>query len=457
MMLKQKFINDHNPSTGEVIEKIKISSPGEVFSGVKLAKKAFKTWSEFSLKARIAFIRKIKKDLLKEKEVITTTISNEMGKLYKNSNKEFVSALDEIDISIALSEKALKTEIHKNKNLVTEVCNAPIGVVAVITSWNYPFEFPISLIIPALLTGNCVVCKPSEYTPITGKIIFEIFNKHLPKGVINIVQGADEVGEMLIQSDIDMVAFVGSKDNGKRIMSECSNRLNRVLLELDGKDSMFVLNDADLKKSVDYAVEASIGKCGKICTSMERIYVEEKVSERFEKLVYDKMSKLRVGKSFDDVDVGPMANEHQRSIVLKQIDEARRKGARVLCGGNRIENRGYFIEPTLIVDVSEKNDIMNIETFGPVIAIQRVKNINDVIEKINRTRLGLGTTIWTKNKKKAEEIASKIETGMVGINTGVRGVSGTPWIGIKESGYGFHGGIEGLKQFTQPRKFSYSI
>jgi succinate-semialdehyde dehydrogenase / glutarate-semialdehyde dehydrogenase len=455
MMLKQKFIIDHNPSTGDVLEKIKISSPGEVASNVKLARKAVKSWSELAFKNRIACIHKIEKDLLKEKDNIAKTISNEMGKVFKASKKEVLSALKSIEINIGLSEKTFKTEVHKDKSIVTEVHRVPIGVVAVITPWNFPFEIPISLIISALLSGNCVVFKPSEYSPLTGKIIFEIFNKHLPKGVINIIQGADEVGEMLLQADIDMVTFVGSKEIGKKIMVECSNRLNRFILELGGKDPMIILKDADMNKAAEYAVYSSINNCGQICTSVERIYVEDKIAIKFEKLVLEKIKKVKVGNVYEDVDFGPMANEAQRTKVLNQIDEARRKGARVLNGGYKIEGQGYFIEPTLIVDVSEKHDIMTEETFGPVVAIQRVRNVGEAIEKANKSRYGLGATIWTKNNKRAMEIASKIETGMIGINRGVRGVSGTPWVGIKESGFGYHGGIDGLKQFTHPKKISY--
>lgn len=454
-MLKQKFIMDHNPSTGEILEKIKISSPGEVGSCIKLARKAYKTWYAIPLKSRIATLRKIEKDIEKSTDLIARTISAEMGKPFKHSLKEVETALSTINVNINLSEEAFKTVIYKDKNQITEVQRIPLGVIAVITPWNYPFDIPISFIIPALLAGNCVVFKPSEFTPLSGKHIYEIFNKHLPKGVINIVQGAEEVGDMILASDIDMVTFIGSRDTGKRIFSECSGRVIRMILELGGKDPMIVLKDADLKKAAEFAVQAALKNCGQICTSVERIYVEDKVAQQFEKLVYDEIRNVKVGDAFDKIDVGPMANEQQRCIVLRQIEEARRKGARILHGGNKVEGRGYFIEPALIVDVSEKHDLMTEETFGPIVAIQRVRNAEDAIDKANKTRFGLGATIWTKNLKKAKEIAAEIEAGMIGINKGVSGVKGTPWVGIKESGFGYHGSIDGLKQFTHPKKISY--
>jgi acyl-CoA reductase-like NAD-dependent aldehyde dehydrogenase len=455
MMLKQKFIIDHNPSTGDIIEKIKISSPGEVASSIKLARKATKTWCETPLKNRIVILKKIEKDILKAKSSIAKTISAEMGKPISYAVQEVETALKTIDANINLAEKAFSTEIYKDKNLVTEVLRVPVGVIAIITPWNYPFDIPISFIVPALLAGNCAVFKPSEFTPLSGKHIYEIFNKYLPKGVINIIQGAEEVGDIILQSDIDMVAFIGSREVGKRIFSECSARVVRMILELGGKDPMIVLKDADLKKASEFAVYAALKNCGQICTSVERIYVEDKIAHNFEKLLYEEIRKVKIGNAFDNVDVGPMANEQQRGIVLKQIDEARRKGARILFGGNKIEGKGYFVEPALIVDVSEKHDIMTEETFGPIVAVQRVRNAEDAIEKANKSRFGLGATIWTKNINNARDIANKLEVGMIGINKSVSGVKGTPWVGIKESGFGYHGALDGLKQFTHPKKISY--
>jgi len=454
-MMRQKFIIDHNPSTGETIDKIKCSSSGEVASGVKLARKAYKTWGEVSLKNRIIAMRKIAKDIFKDKVTIAKTISNEMGKIFKSSQKEVQDAFELIEENINLSSRAFETEIFRNKTLVTEVLRVPIGVVAIISPWNYPAEIPISLLVPAILAGNSTVFKPSEYTPLTGKAIYEIFNRHLPKGVINIVQGADEVGEILLQSDIEMVTFVGSQDVGKKVMAACSQNLNRIILELGGKDPMIVLKDADLKKAAAFAVSGSLSNCGQICTSIERIYVEDQVAYVFERLVLDEIKKIKVGDAFDEVDMGPMANELQRNKVISQIDEAKRKGARVLFGGNKLNGTGFFMEPTLMVDVCDKHDIMTDETFGPVVAIQRVRTGDEAIDKANKTNYGLGATVWTKNKKRAIDIAHKIEAGMIGINKGIDGVAGTPWVGIKQSGFGFHGSIDGLKQFTHPKKISY--
>lgn len=451
----RKFILDINPATGEVIEKIKCSSPGEVASGVKLARKAFKLWSRTPMKKRIALFKNISRDLLKEKNEIGKIITKEMGKVYKSAVGECEGTAYAIEENIKLAEIAAETEILTKGNTTTEIHRVPLGVVAAITPWNFPVGMPESLLTPAILMGNTVVFKPSENTPLTGKALYEIFNRYLPKGVINLLQGAEEVGELIINSDIDMVSFVGSQAVGKKIMEACSKNLNRLVLELGGKDPMVVLKDADLKKAVPYAVHGSLRNSGQVCVSVERIYVEDKIALEFEKLVLQEIKKYRVGSGFDDVDMGPMVSENQRAHVLTQIEEAKKKGARVLFGGEKIEGEGFFMQPTMITNLSEKHDIMNTETFGPVICIQRVKNADEAVEKANNSTFGLGATVWTKNQVKGKQIAEKIESGMIGVNQGIGGVSGTPWVGIKQSGFGYLGSIEGIRQFSVPKKISY--
>lgn len=451
----RKFILDINPATGEVIEKIKCSSPGEVASGVKLARKAFKLWSKTPMKKRISAFKNISRDLLKEKKEIGKIITKEMGKVYKSAVGECEGTAYAIEENIKMAEKAIETEVFSEGNTTTEIHRVPLGVVAAITPWNFPVGMPESLLTPAILMGNTVVFKPSENTPMTGKALYEIYNRYLPKGVINLLQGAEEVGELIINSDIDMVSFVGSQAVGKKIMEACSKNLNRLVLELGGKDPMIILKDADLKKVVPYAVHGSLRNSGQVCVSVERIYVEDKIANEFEKLVLQEIKKYRVGSGFDEVDMGPMVSESQRTHVLNQIEEAKRKGARVLFGGDKIEGEGFFMQPTMITNLSEKHDIMNTETFGPVICIQRVRNAEEAVEKANNSTFGLGATVWTKNQIKGRQIAEKIESGMIGVNQGIGGVSGTPWVGIKQSGFGYLGSVEGIRQFSVPKKISY--
>ena len=455
--MKLKYINDINPATGKVFAKVKCSTEKEIDRAVERARKAQKHWSALSLEQRSKLLEKCAKDFVKEKENIGRLITNEMGKLYKNAVGETHAVAYGIRESIEQAKTALKTEILQEENLVTELHRTPIGVCAVITPWNFPVSMPESLLSPALIAGNTVVFKPSEMVPLTGKAIFDIFNKHLPPGVINLVQGADEVGNYLIHSNIDMIAFVGSQAVGKIIMKAAGDKLKRLVLELGGKDPMIVLNDADLEKAASFAVNASLRNSGQVCVSVERIYVQDKIADKFTTLVAEGVRNYRYGDGYDETaQMGPLVSERQRKNVIDQVKDAVKNGAKLITGGGIPKNKkGYFMEPTLVTNLNHKHKIMKEETFGPVVAIQKVKTEDEAVKLANDSPFGLGATIWTKNKKKGVELARKIESGMIGVNQGIGSVSGTPWVGIKQSGYGFIGSVEGIRQFTVPRKISY--
>lgn len=457
--MKLKYINDINPANGEFIKRVKCSSKTEIHNAVKKAKKALPAWSQFTLKERSKRLEAIAKDFIMEKERIGRIITDEMGKLYKSAAGETHAAAYGIRETIGQAKEALKTEQFKEENLVTELHRTPIGVCAVITPWNFPVSMPESLLSPALIAGNTVVFKPSEYVPLTGEAIYRIFNKHLPEGVINLLQGADEVGNEIIHADIDMVAFVGSQAVGKKIMKASSKKLNRIVLELGGKDPMIVLDDADLYKAAKFAVNGSLRNSGQVCVSVERIYVHEKIADKFTTLVVDGVRNFKYGSGYDEnVQMGPMVSEEIRRNVVEQVNDAVKHGAKLVVGGKAVKNaKGFYYEPTLLTNLNHNHRIMRDETFGPVVCIQKVKSTNEAIRLANDTPYGLGATVWSKNKKKALEAARKLESGMIGVNQGLASASGTPWVGIKQSGYGYIGSVEGIRQFTVPRKISYRI
>ncbi len=451
------YINDINPATGKLIKKIKCSTKAEIITAVKNAKKALPAWSAMTLAERSKRLEAVAKEFVKHKERIGRIITDEMGKLYKSAVGETHAVAYGIRETIEQAKEALKVEKLKEEDLVTELHRTPIGVCAVITPWNFPVSMPETLLSPALLAGNTVVFKPSELVPLTGAAMFELFNKHLPKGVINLLQGADEVGNELIHADIDMIAFVGSQAVGKHIMNAASGKLKRIVLELGGKDPMIVLNDADLQKAANFAVNGSLRNTGQVCVSVERIYVEQKAAPKFIALVKEGVKNFKYGNGYDEnVQMGPLVSERQRENVLSQVKEAVKNGAKLESGGGEVnDNGGYFMEPTLLTNLSHKHRIMNDETFGPVVCVQTVKSEDEAVELANDSPFGLGATVWTKNKKKGLDIARKIESGMIGVNQGIGSVSGTPWVGVKQSGYGFIGSVEGIRQFTVPRKISY--
>ncbi|MBN1634446.1 MAG: aldehyde dehydrogenase [Ignavibacteria bacterium] len=454
-MMKQKFIMNINPSNGEMIEKIKCSSPGEITSAIKLSKKAFKYWSELSLKSRISYFRKVATEIKRRKKDISNLISLEMGKPVKYSQSEVDDLVDNVYFYCELAETAFAKEIYRQGKIKSEVIRNPVGLVAVFTHWNYPVLIPSKIILNAALAGNTVIFKPSDITPLTGKLLYEIFNRNLPKGVVNIIQGADEVTDFLLTCDINMLSFVGTRENGKRILNHSADKLLKIVMELTGKDAMIVLKDANMKQAAKFAVENSLKNCGQDYNSVERIFVESSAENKFISFIMDYVQEYRLGDPFTDVQLGPLATEFQRNIVFSQIEEARRKGARILYGGNKLGRKGYFLEPTVLIDVNEKHDLMKEETFGPVISISRVLNYSVAVERINKLPFGLGVSVWSVNYKKAADICKKIEAGMTSINTSVTGVRGTPYVGIKESGYGYSGGYEAMRFYTNPKKITY--
>ena len=455
--MRLKYINNINPATGKLIKKVKCSTEKEIDKAVANARAAQKKWAALSLAQRSKMLEACAKDFMKQKEKIGRIITDEMGKLYKSAVGETHAVAYGIRETIEQAKTALAVENLQEENLRTELHRTPLGVCAIITPWNFPVSMPESLLSPALIAGNTVVFKPSEMVPLTGKAIFDIFNKHLPKGVINLVQGADEVGNHLIHSDIDMIAFVGSQAVGKIIMKAAGDKLKRIVLELGGKDPMIVLNDADLEKAANFAVNGSLRNTGQVCVSVERIYVQEKAADKFTTLVANGVKNFKYGSGYDEsVHMGPLVSERQRANVLSQVKEAVKKGAKLIVGGKAPKNnKGFFMEPTLLTNLSHKHRIMNEETFGPVVAIQKVKTEDEAVKLANDSPFGLGATVWTKNKKKGLDIARKIESGMIGVNQGIGAVSGTPWVGVKQSGYGYIGSIDGIRQFTVPRKISY--
>ncbi len=452
-----KYINDINPATGKLITKVKCSSTVEISKAVQQARNALKAWSELPLKQRSNLLGAIAKDFITNKEKIGRLITDEMGKLYKSAVGETWGTAYGIRETLKLAKVALKTETLKEENLVTELHRVPVGVCAVITPWNFPVSMPETLLSPALIAGNTVVFKPSEMVPLTGKAIFNIFNKHLPKGVINLVQGADEAGNALIHADIDMIAFVGSQAVGRHIMKVAGDKLKRIVLELGGKDPMIVLNDADVQKAASFAVNGSLRNTGQVCVSVERIYVQDKIAPKFIKLIEEGVKKFKYGSGYEEnVQMGPLVSNRQRENVINQVKDAVKKGAKLHTGGKIPENtKGYFMEPTLLTNLNGKHKIMVVETFGPVVAVQTVKSVEEAVKMANDSPFGLGATVWTRDRKKGLQIARKIESGMIGVNQGLSSVSGTPWVGVKQSGFGFIGSVEGIRQFTVPRKISY--
>jgi len=437
-----------DPHDGSVVGQVPIATPEEVRAAVARARAAQPAWAALPFEERARQLARATPLLEAAAEELGSLIHREMGKPLPDAIGEAKGAASAIDHYVEIARKAIEPQVFREGSDETVLRHDPLGVVAVITPWNFPLWMPSSLVYPALLMGNTVVHKPSEKTPILGRRYAEIVASVLPQGVLEHVAGARDVGAELVESDVDMVAFVGSQVAGKHIMERCAKGLKRLVLELGGKDPMIVLGDADLEKTAQFAVRGAFRNSGQVCCSVERIFLEKPIAERFTQ---------RVVELAKDFEIGPLADEGQRAKVAEQVDEARKQGARVLVGGAIAPGAGAFYPPTVITDVREDMAIARQETFGPVACIRVVEDADEAVRRANETDYGLGATVWGGDAARAELVASRIQAGMIGINRGIRGVGDSPWVGARQSGFGYTGSVAGTRQFAQVRTITRTV
>jgi len=439
-----------NPVNGEVVGEVPITPVSEIPQIVTRSREAQKAWRKLSLEERMEMMLPGGEHLVAEAETLGRLLTDEMGKPLregigevKGSGASMKEALEEI--AEALRPVPL-VDSHTESTLYYD----PFGVCAAISPWNFPISMPHWLVLPALMAGNTVVLKPSEETPLIAQAYVDALNKGLPEGVLQIVHGADDQGKTLVAADVDLIAFTGSRETGKKILGAASSGLKRVILELGGKDPMIVLDDADLTKAARFAAMNSFRNAGQVCVSTERIYVQKRIAADFEKALIDVTKELKVGPGTEDgVQIGPMINAGQRDHVLRQLTSAREQGARVAYGGEGHE--GNFVRPTILSDVDHSMDIMCEETFGPVACIATFETDDEAIELANDSPFGLGAAVFGGDADRAKTVARQLDAGMIGVNKGCGGASGSPWVGAKQSGYGYHSSKDGHRQFAQVR------
>ncbi len=440
-----------NPATGEVVGTVPVTPVIDIPGIVAKARAAQKAWNDLGLYARVEMLRPVAARLAEEAPAIGKLMTAEMGKSAREAQGEASYAAQKFTIELEDAAAAFAPEIIEDENVKSTLYRDPLGVSAAITPWNFPELMPQQCILPSLVAGNTVIFKPSEDTPLIGQAYADVLNEFLPENVLQVVHGADDQGKELVAADINLVAFVGSREVGSRILTACGAELKRVILELGGKDALIVLNDADLDSSSDFAVHNSFRNAGQVCVSTERIYVNEKIADEFESLVIEKTKALKQGNPTDEtVNVGPMVHSEQRDLVLSQLAQALEDGAVLRCGGGTHDN---YIEPTVLTNCTHDMRIMHDETFGPICCIQRFSGDEEAIRLANETPYGLGGAVYGRVDH-AVEVARQLTPGMIGINKACGGAQGTPWVGACDSGYGYHSGRDGHRQFTQVRMVS---
>lgn len=458
---KGDILQSVSPATGELLGEVPLASSEDIKAAVAAALRAFPTWSSFSVDRRAAMLLRARDYMLERLDEVCELISKENGKprLEALSSEVFVVA----DLITHYAERAKKLfedspiPLHNPmmKALKTsKLVHEPLGVVSIITPWNYPFSIPMSGIVFALLAGNTVVFKPASDTALIGLKVHEVLTVGggLPQGVLNtVIASGKDIGTTLYEPPIRKVVFTGSTSVGRHINEIAARNFIQTSMELGGKDPMIVLKDADLDLAAAGAVWGAFTNCGQVCASVERLYVHRDVHDAFVQRVVELTKALRVGADEDfEVDVGPLANEDQLKTVEEHVRDALSKGARVLTGGRRLERPGFFYEPTVLVDATHQMKIVTEETFGPVLPIIAYETEEEAISLANDSVYGLTASVWTRDRAKGEAIARRLQAGTVTINDHVYtyGLCETPWQGMKDSGVGRSHSDAGLLDFV---------
>jgi len=463
MVLNKKTLKSINPVSGKTIGSVPVSSYKDVEKAYEKAEKSFEYWKKTSLKERIKLIKEVKRIILEKKDEIAELITLETGKpLMESLSSDLCASLDALAYYIKNTKRILKKEKIKfyqpflwGKRAWIEY--EPLGPVAVISPWNYPLSLPLATLVPTILAGNTVLFKPSEFTPLVGQKIKDIFDiAGFPEGILNILYGGAEVGKTIIRTPVRKIFFTGNTLTGKQIMKDCAESLKPFVFELGGKDSMIILNDADLDITVEGALFGSLFNCGQTCCSVEKIFIEENIAEEFIKKLKSKLERLEIGNGINEnIDIGPIQNQNQFNKVREHLTDSLAKGGKIITEvkSNNNINKGLFFPPVLLTNLNANMKAMVEETFGPLIKIIPVKNWKEAVELSNSSKMGLSASIWTKNTSLAKKIAKELEVGTVWINNVLYSFNAMqcPWGGVKESGIGRVHGKYGLLEAVNPK------
>ncbi|WP_244923804.1 aldehyde dehydrogenase family protein [Enhygromyxa salina] len=454
------MIETRNPATGASLPSLQASTLAQVQREVATAAAAASSWWALGFEARADVARQFAARVRDDRAVadeLARSISTEMGKPIRHARAEIANLHTRTEAFIERAREACQDEVGREGAIQVTTQWRPLGTVAVIAPWNFPISTPNNLVMSALLTGNSVVLKPSEFTPRSGALYHQLLAATLPAGVFGLVQGGGSVGRALVEADVDMVAFTGSIATGQAIMREAASAMKRLVLELGGKDPMIVLPGADLEAAARFAVHNSLNNSGQICVATERVFVHQDVQDAFVEQVRRLVSGYRIGDPLaDDTDVGPMASEAQREIVLAQLADARERGADFVIEG-AAQSPGYWLSPSVVRSVSDDMRIAREETFGPVVAISSYANVDEAVARANATRYGLGASVWGPPDASTDAVAERLEAGMIGINRGLSAAAGAPWVGWKMSGFGYTRSTAGMRNFMQPRTHARTV
>jgi acyl-CoA reductase-like NAD-dependent aldehyde dehydrogenase len=444
----------HNPATGERLASVTADDTASVAAKAATARAAQPAWAALPIEQRLSCIRRFRAALEAEIEALATTLTQEVGKPISQSRNEINGLLGRIDFFLEQGENAIADEhVFNGGGMHEQIGHVPLGVVANISAWNYPYFVGCNVLVPALITGNAVLYKPSEYATLSGQHIARLLHgAGVPRDVLQCLVGGGEVGAALLAQRIDGLFFTGSHATGQRIAVALAPRLVKLQLELGGKDPSYVRADADPKTAAESLADGAMYNTGQSCCSVERIYVHHSIHDVFVQHFVDVVCALKVGDPMSaDTTVGAITRAPQLAVLEAQVADALEKGARLLTGGRRRSGPGNWFEPTVMTQVDHTMALMREESFGPVIGIQKVSDDDMALALMNDSRYGLTAGVYTRDEAAARALLSRVNAGSVYWNCCDRVSPRLPWSGVGDSGLGLTLSTHGIQAFTRPK------
>jgi acyl-CoA reductase-like NAD-dependent aldehyde dehydrogenase len=445
-----------NPATGAVLTKVPADTAASVRRKYCAAHSAQPAWARLPAGERIAAITRFRDALRDQRDRLAGVLTSEVGKPIAQSRNELAGVLARIDIFLENTARLLADETvfsDPGAKLEEKIRFEPLGVIANISAWNYPYFVGANVFVPALLTGNAVLYKPSEFATLTGLEIGRLMHASgVPADVFAPVIGGGQTGALLVRQPLDGIFFTGSYATGARIAAAGGKRMIKVQLELGGKDPVYVCDDVDVKVAAAAVADGAFYNTGQSCCAVERIYVHEKIYVDFVEAFVATVRGFKVGEPRDDATyIGPLTRKAQLAVLKRQIADAARKGARLLTGGKALARKGNYFAPTVMSEVDHRMELMREESFGPVIGIQKVQSDDEAAGLMNDTEYGLTAGVYTPDRSRAERILAQMKSGSVYWNCCDRVSPRLPWSGLGHSGIGLTLSTYGIQAFLRPK------
>ena len=445
-----------NPATGKVAATLPADDAKTVKAKYARARAAQPDWARTRLKQRLDMVRRFRDRVAAEAETLAQVLTTEVGKPIAQSRNELKGVLPRLDFFLeetAHALRAVRVSGEKGGEMEERISREPLGVVANVSAWNYPWFVGSNVFVPALLAGNTVLYKPSEFASLTGvEIARLLYAAGVPQDAFIPVIGGGDVGAALLDQPVDGVFFTGSVATGRRIAQKVAGRMVKLQLELGGKDPIYVCEDVDVAKAAAGIADGAFYNTGQSCCSVERIYVNRAAYDGFVDAFVGEVRKFRRGDPREESTyIGPLTRAPQLKVLEAQVRDAVRKGARVLAGGRRVKGPGHWFEPTVLVGVDHTMDVMREESFGPVIGIMAVADDEEAVRLMNDTRYGLTAGVYTRDRERAERLLARMRSGSVYWNCCDRVSPRLPWSGVGDSGVGLTLSTAGIETFTRPK------